>query len=93
MTPHDLARAFAQLLKAEFSTEQWHVMRQRNRTNAPSACASRDFCDSSVFMSQAFETVFGRECVPEMQPERELIDAAWTIAKRDYLTASQGESI
>lgn len=89
-----LACAFARGLIQELTPAQWRAMRLVNRINADFVCASHDHCDANMVMLAAWEA----ERAPMLTPAQratgigqdiEHANAAWTIAKAHYLTASE----
>ncbi len=89
-----LACAFARGLMIELTPAQWRAMRLANRRNADFVCASHDHCDANMVMLAAWEA----ERAPMLTPAQraagigediEPANAAWTIAKAHYLTASE----
>jgi len=49
-------------------------------------CATHDFCDANVVMSDAFESVMGYEVDPQDEQQAKLWGEAWDYAKIKYLT-------
>lgn len=92
-----LARAFADELESEIGEIAMNQVRRYNVVNVGDiACASHDFCDANMTMHDAFKSVMG--CEPEFlnDPESALADehlqlwnAAWSIAKREFLTLKE----
>lgn len=90
-----IATAFAGVLKRWLSPEAWAEMREANVGADPMTCASHDYCDANVAMLEAFRAVMGRDHVlddadPRNDGDCDLWNIAWDIAKRLYLTASEG---
>jgi hypothetical protein len=89
-----LARSFVAGLRTALSPQQFEDMRARNASPDFSwpVCASHDFVDANEVMAYAFRIIMGRDILPEGQEsmadaDMELWNAAWAIARRDYLTA------
>lgn len=94
-SPVKIAGAFVALLRRDLTPTQWAEMRERNATPdyAAGACASHDYCDANMIMLEACETL-GVPTVldftdgePDHEKACQVWNAAWEIAKRDYLTA------
>lgn len=88
-----LACAFAKRVAYEMTPEEWQGTRLRNQTVPDNVCASHDFMDANILMLEAWEAERGNALVPGGEPERfeddlERVNAAWSIATRCYLTAS-----
>lgn len=97
VTPEILGAKFADLLKADFTRQEWSIMRQRNRTEThPGVCHSHDFCDANMVMlaamvelclqSPADLSALG-ETSPQWNYSVDLWNAAWDWAKKNRLTA------
>jgi len=88
-----LASEFVAVLREWLTPDEMAEMRQRNVANiGGTCCASHDYCDANVAMEVAFERTIGRESVmpsegPQGEIDQALWDAAWTLARRLYLTA------
>lgn len=86
-----LGKAFADRLKDEIGEDKFEKVRERNRIYGADVCASHDFCDANMTMAAAFKDVFEREPVTgadvEDEADLKLWNAAWGMAKRDWLTA------
>jgi hypothetical protein len=84
-----LARAFANALADELEPADWDAMLAKNATPAyaGSVCASHEYCDANEPMSRAFFLIFGREADPSRETDSAAWNAAWALAKTDYLTA------
>ncbi len=98
-TVERLAFAFAQSLYQDLTAEEWQTMRARNATVPAGVCASHDFRDANMNMSDAFESVVGRAIMlcgdtkagyAVAQVDADLWNQAWDVAKRYHLTASGG---
>lgn len=77
-----IAQAFVRKLREYLSPEQWAEMAQLNREESnPDICHSHDFCDSNVFIADAFEEVMGREVDLQSEADVDLLNAAWDHAK------------
>lgn len=89
-----LAGAFAIELWQEIGAANLAIVKERNATPAygGTICASHDYCDANMVMDSAFRETIGRDAWPEGQDamadaDCALWNEAWSIAKRDYLTA------
>jgi hypothetical protein len=92
-----IGNEFVRRLKRYLSDEQWEVMRQRNSaTIGGPSCASQDFLDADIVMIAAFAQVMGREPTlnedtrgseAQQASDLDLMDAAWFLARRAYLTS------
>lgn len=88
-----IAWAFYLNLRNSFSPAAFEAMQQANVGITEGVCASHDFCDANMPMSDAFEAVMGRP--PLVAPDGtqaheddcKLWSAAWNIATPLYLTA------
>lgn len=93
-TAQAIARAFADKLRAYLSPDQWQEMRRRNALPEYGGpiCASHDFCDANMPMQDAWESIMGREFLPDDEPPSDadcaLWNRAWEIACATYLTAN-----
>lgn len=56
---------------------------ERNKGYGEHTCASHDFCDANMPMSEAFSDIMGREVVTNHQDDMDLWNAAWDITKRE----------
>lgn len=84
----EIADKFASALRGYLSESQFEDMRHKNAGEGfTSICASGDYCDSNVFMAEAFEAVTGREIDPSSDSDARIWNEAWRLAKREYLTA------
>jgi hypothetical protein len=87
-----LAAAFAALLYRDLTPVQWAEMRVRNITVGEGVCASHDFLDANMTMHEACEslaipTVLDCEDgTPAHDAACAVWNAAWDIAKAEYLT-------
>lgn len=87
---HEIARQFVVNLEAELTAQEMAEIRQRNAKPAYSACcATHDFCDANMPMLVAIETVTGQPFNPSAEAQAAICNAAWDIAKRDYLTTRE----
>ena len=86
-----LALAFRLELKRGLTPTAFMDIRRRNALPEyqVNACASHEFCDANEVMRDAFEAEFGRS--PNLEDDDgadvALINAAWNLAQREYLTA------
>lgn len=77
-----LAIEFARQLCDELGFQKIATIAAMNTTPAyRGACASHDFCDANMIMSQAFLYVFGRESNPASADDAGLWNRAWNIAR------------
>lgn len=86
-----LALRFACDLKADLTAAEWQEVRKRNSGYSPGICASHDFRDSNLIMSDSFEAVTGREMRTNSQADSDLWNQAWQIARDNYLKADSPE--
>jgi hypothetical protein len=84
-----LALAFRHELKRGLTPTAFMDIRRRNALPEyqVNACASHEFCDANEVMRDAFEVEFGRSLNLDDEADVALIDAAWDLAQREYLTA------
>jgi hypothetical protein len=91
--PHALAQEFVTRLKNCLTEDEILAIRRRNAKNEyNNCCASHDFIDANEVMADAFKHVIGHEMDAEREFHTEASDtalwnAAWDIAKREFLTA------
>lgn len=94
-----LAAEFGNRMRAALSASEFEEMRRRNAEQTCSAiCHSHDFCDANMVMDAAFKAVTGHSIGEREEAgnggfsdaELDLWNEAWTIAKRDTLTAPKG---
>lgn len=88
-----LACDFAHRLAQQLDPAEWREMRIRNRSVEAGVCASHDFLDANMVMLAAWQAtrdpaVVGNGDATALGCDLDHVDAAWTIATRDYLTAS-----
>lgn len=82
-----LALRFSYGLRTVIGREHFNEMRSENaKEQNKSICHSHDYCDANQVMLDAFLDAFGREVNLQADPDTELINAAWDIAKDKYLT-------
>ncbi len=85
-----LADAFAALVKKALASDLAEI-KARNAIYDGAVCATHDFCDANMLMAEAFAATIGRPLLPDDGPMAEadaaLWNAAWSIAKREHLTA------
>lgn len=79
-TTEKLARKFSESTRATISPAD---MRTVERTADPddAVCPTGDYCDSNVIMDEAFSATLGRDMDMEADADRELWNAAWSMAK------------
>lgn len=90
----NLACSFANRLAQQLETSDWQEMRVRNRTITAGTCASHDFLDANIAMLEAWRetraSTFSDDADAEaMIQDLERVNAAWAIATRYYLSASE----
>lgn len=77
-----LARSFARELEREIGRDALRSVVKRNaESNIPGACASHDFCDSSMVMDAVFADLANRPADLESDTDRERMERAWSIAR------------
>ena len=82
-----IARKFSELLRLYISESGIRAIIERNKTpEYKDCCASHDFCDSNVFMTEAFEEVTKEEFEPQDTDQADLWNEAWRIAKEKEFT-------
>lgn len=88
VTPETLAGAFVALLARDLSPVQLAKVGVINAHNEGDACASHDYTDANMVMSEAFEALVGREPFGEQEEDGDILlwNAAWTVAKKDHLS-------
>lgn len=76
-----LADAFSQIIRDWLKHEEMAQVLIRNSVNPPNVCATHDFCDANMAMTEAFANVAGRN--PNLATESDAADwnAAWVRAK------------
>lgn len=89
-----LACSLSKRVAYEMTAEEWQETRLRNRTTPDNVCASHDFMGTNILMLEAWEAERGNALLPGGERERfeddvERVNAAWDIATRCYLTASE----
>jgi hypothetical protein len=90
-----LAREFGELMGEWLTPRELAVVRKKNATPAyATACASHDFCDANMCMLDAFTGLMSREPAfsddePQQEVDLGLINGAWALAKRLYLTEAK----
>lgn len=77
-----LAAAFAAKIREELSPEEVAEIDRLNKERDDSSCATHDFCDANMPMSEAFKAVYGHEVRAHSDADAALWNAAWTKAKR-----------
>lgn len=76
-----LAVAFVRLLESGLTGAQMREIRRRNRRRAHEyTCASHDFCDANIVMSEAWEAVAGYPISVEDDAMVARWNEAWLIA-------------
>jgi hypothetical protein len=89
-----LACSFANRLAEQLEPSDWQEMRLRNRTIAAATCASHDFVDANIAMLEAWRETRAAGRPEDADAEAMIqdlkhVNAAWAIATRCYLTASE----
>jgi hypothetical protein len=88
-----IARLFADDYRANVTPQQFAETRYRNSLPTYArACATHDFLDANECMAFAFETIVGRAARPSSDGDCALWNAAWDLAKPEYLTAAPDEA-
>jgi hypothetical protein len=90
----DIADRFAAILKRWLTADEFAEMKRLNATAdyAEGSCASHDFCDANVAMSEAFTSITGREVNADSGTDTDLWSEAWEIARRKHIGHSVGAS-
>jgi hypothetical protein len=88
-----LACAFAHGLAEQLDPAEWREMRVRNQTITASLCASHDFLDANMVMLAAWQAtrspaIVGNGDADALGTDLAHVNAAWEVATRYYLTAS-----
>lgn len=79
----ELSLEFSKLLKQELTPEQLNEMKELNKSEPDNnICHSHDFCDANQIMLEAFENILHREPDLNDQADIDLINNAWSIAKK-----------
>lgn len=88
VAPETLAGAFVALLARDLSPAHLAKISVKNACSAGDVCASHDYTDPNMVMSEAFEILVGREPFGELDEDGDisLWNAAWKIAKSVYLS-------
>lgn len=93
-----LAGQFSDIVHEWTTPEEFAEIQRRNKTNGDQVCATHDFFDANEAMDAAFNRAFGRSCRltsdveegrctdAEMQADVDLWNAAWTQAKKGWLS-------
>lgn len=88
-----LACDFARRLALQLNPGEWRDMRLRNQTVDAGVCASHDFLDANMVMLATWRAtrtraILGSGDAGALADDLDHVNAAWTIATRHYLTAS-----
>ena len=88
-----LACAFANRIGQQLDATEWQDMRVRNQTVADGVCASHDFLDANMVMLDVWRAtrkpaIVGNGDAEALGQDLDHVNAAWRIATRHYLTAS-----
>lgn len=85
----ELARGLSEALRGWLSGAEMTEVAARNATAAyAGCCASHDFCDANMAMSEAFAKAFGRDPGFD-QHDVDLMNSAWEAAKAAGFDASK----
>jgi len=77
-----LASAFSAIIQEWLTADQLDAVNAANVVNyGTPVCATGDYCDSNVAMSEAFENEMGREVDMESDADVSLWNEAWEVAK------------
>jgi hypothetical protein len=80
-TAQMLADEFSRIIRDWLTPTQMAQVLRRNESNPPDACATHDFCDANMAMTEAFALFFKRRCDPNSASDSALWSAAWALAK------------
>lgn len=91
-----LAGAFAVQLWQDIGAANMAMVKATNATPefaGDTICASHNYCDANESMADAFREIMGRDILPDddsgmTDADCDLWNRAWSIAKREYLTAA-----
>jgi hypothetical protein len=88
-----LACDLSHRLAEELSPQEWREMRLRNRIVQAGVCASHDFLDANMVMLAAWQAtrppgIVGNGNADALGNDLAHANAAWEVATRHYLTAS-----
>jgi len=82
-----IARDFVVVLREGETDQTWAEMRRRNvELIGTGACASHDFCDANMVMSDAFERHMGHTADGDSERDASIWSDAWRLAQRRDLT-------
>ena len=82
-----LASTFATTLRDWMTEDEFSAVRERNAESSdPMVCHSHDFVDANEAMAAAFLSVLGVNADSRESDDVETWNAAWALAKRNYLT-------
>lgn len=91
--PGRLAARFDAMLRFEIGLNNYREVQSRNATpDYANCCASHNFCDANMVMFDAFKQECGREMKLDAVKDVDRFNAAWVIAKADYLTEKPDEN-
>lgn len=77
-----LSHVFEDLLRGELTSKQWEEMVRKNRMDPnPDRCASHNYLDANVTMSDAFALTFGRafSCDGDNYGDTDTMNRAWVL--------------
>jgi len=80
-TAQQLAVEFCKVLRSWLTDADFHAIIQANKESDPSLCATHEYCDPNQAMLDAMAK-FGMDLDIESEKQGELIDKAWSIAKK-----------
>lgn len=91
-----LAGAFAVQLFQDIGAANLAMVKALNATPefaGDTICAGHNYCDANESMASAFADMMGRDILPDddsgmTDADIDLWNAAWSLAKREYLTAA-----
>ena len=85
-TVNFLAGQFVDVIHEWTTPEEFEQIKQRNRTNDASVCATHDFMDANEAMDEAFRRALGRSYDMESDADTALWNEAWEIAVKGWLS-------
>ena len=84
----EIAMHFTENLKAAITDVEWKEMVAKNKSDPAyqtGACASQDYCDANMPMSDAFEAVTQHAVDGNSEADAALWNRAWAIARESWL--------
>lgn len=76
-----LAHEFSCLLKELLGDDKMQHIVFENRRRNNNTCATHDYCDANIVMSEAFARIYGRCCQPLSDADMAVFSTAWDEAK------------